>query len=72
MEKEWLEKVGAAFFFESDPERMLQRGIEWVDMRREQLKLAKYHPGKFRKERVLMDMAARRKMERAAKTHVGL
>lgn len=60
MEKKWLETVGAAFYFEPDPERMLQRGIDWVDSRREQLKLIKYQPGRFYKERVLMDMAARR------------
>ncbi len=69
MEKKWLDKVGAAFFFESDPEKMLQKGIEWVDTRREQLKLAKYQPGRFQKERVLMDMAARRELDKAAKAH---
>lgn len=72
MENDWREKVGAAFFFEPDPEKMLQRGIEWVDMRRAELKLAKYQPGRFKKERVLMDMAARRELERAAKPHAGL
>ncbi len=72
IENKWQEKVGAAFFFEPDPEKMLQRGIEWVDMRREQLKLVKYQPGRFKKERVLMDMAARRELERVAKPHVGL
>ncbi len=60
MEKKWLDTVGAAFFFEPDPEKMLQRGIAWVDSRREQLKLTRYQPGLFKKERVLMDMAARR------------
>ncbi len=72
MENKWQEKVGAAFFFEADPEKMLQKGIEWVDMRREQLKLVKYQPGRFRKERVLMDMAARRELDKVAKPHVGL
>jgi hypothetical protein len=41
-------------------------------MRRAELKLAKYQPGRFKKERVLMDMAARRELERAAKPHAGL
>lgn len=72
MENKWREKVGAAFFFEPDPEKMLQKGIEWVDMRREELGLAKYQPGRFKKERVLMDMADRRAIEKAAKPHLGL
>ncbi len=72
MENKWQEKVGAAFFFESDPEKMLQKGIEWVDSRREQLKLVKYQPGRFKKERVLMDMAARRELDKVAKPHAGL
>lgn len=72
MEKTWLEKVGASFFFEADPEKMLQKGIEWVDSRRAILKLAEYSPGRFRMERTLMDMAARRESERSAKPHVGV
>ena len=67
MEKDWMQKTGAGFFFESDPEKMLQKGIELVDRRREELKIAKYQPGRFLQERVLMDMAARR----SAKAHVG-
>jgi hypothetical protein len=34
--------------------------------------LRKYEPGRFGTERVLMDMAARRELERAAKPHIGL
>ena len=37
-----------------------------------ELKLKKYESGKFGTEKVLMDMAARREIEKAAKPHVGL
>jgi hypothetical protein len=33
--------------------------------------LKKYDPGKFGTERKLMDMAARREIEKAAKPHLG-
>jgi len=40
--------------------------LEYIDKAREALKLKKYEPGKFGAERVLMDMAARREIERVA------
>ena len=36
------------------------------------LKLRKYEPGKFGAERVLMDMAARRELEKSAVPHAGV
>jgi len=39
---------------------------------RERLKLKKYEPGKFGTEKVLMDMAARREIEKATRGHAGL
>lgn len=71
IENKWQDTVGAAFFFEPDPEKMLQKGIEWVDMRREQLGLPKYQPGRFKAERKLMDMADRRAIDKA-KAHIGI
>jgi carbon-monoxide dehydrogenase catalytic subunit len=68
-----LERFKGAFHFEPDPEKILQLALKYIDTARENLKLKKYEPGKFGTERVLMDMAARREMEkRAAKPHVGL
>ena len=46
--------------------------LDYIDKAREALKLKKYEPGKFGTERVLMDMAARREMERSAIPHAGV
>ncbi len=52
---------------------MLQIALNYIDNAREGLKLKKYEPGRFGTERVLMDMAARRELERGvAKPHIGL
>jgi carbon-monoxide dehydrogenase catalytic subunit len=58
--------------FEPDPEKILKHALDYIDKARELLKLKKYEPGKFGSERVLMDMAARREIERAAKPHIGI
>ncbi len=58
--------------FEPDPEKMLGLALNYIDKARETLKLRKYEPGKFGAERVLMDMAARRELEKAQRTHRGL
>jgi hypothetical protein len=39
---------------------------------REALKIRKYEPGRFGSERVLMDMAARRELEKSMKPHKGI
>ncbi len=57
---------------EPDPERMLALALGYIDKAREALKLKKYEPGKFGTEKVLMDMAARREIEKSNKTHSGL
>jgi carbon-monoxide dehydrogenase catalytic subunit len=47
--------------------------FNYIDKAREALKLRKYEPGKFGAERVLMDMASRRDLERsAAVPHAGV
>lgn len=72
MTEVWLERFRGAFHFEPDPEKMLALALDYIDKARAALKLKKYEPGKFGTEKVLMDMAARRSMESAAKPHLGL
>jgi carbon-monoxide dehydrogenase catalytic subunit len=72
MTEVWYERFKGAMHFEPDPEKMLALALDYIDKAREALKLKKYEPGKFGAERVLMDMAARRELERAAKPHIGL
>ncbi len=68
----WFERFMGALHFDPDPERILSLALNYIDRAREMLKLRKYEPGKFGAERVLMDMAARREIERAAKPHLGI
>lgn len=68
----WMERYMGALHFEPDPEKILALALDYIDKARERLKLRKYEPGKFGAERVLMDMEARRKIERAAKPHIGI
>jgi carbon-monoxide dehydrogenase catalytic subunit len=68
----WFERFRGALHFEPDPEKMLAMALDYIDKARETLKLKKYEPGKFGTEKVLMDMAARREIEKAAKPHVGI
>ncbi|WP_333653530.1 anaerobic carbon-monoxide dehydrogenase catalytic subunit [Dissulfurispira sp.] len=73
MTEVWLERFRGAFHFEEDPEKMLEIALNYIDNARAGLKLKKYEPGRFGTERVLMDMAARRELERGvAKPHIGL
>jgi carbon-monoxide dehydrogenase catalytic subunit len=68
----WFERFRGALHFEPDPEKILALALDYIDKARETLKLRKYEPGKFGGERVLMDMAARRGIEKAAKPHLGI
>lgn len=68
----WMERFMGALHFEPDPERILEMALNYIDAARDRLKLRKYEPGRFGTERVLMDMAARREIERAAKPHIGI
>lgn len=72
MTEVWWERFKGPMHFEPDPEKMLGLALDYIDKARAALKLKKYEPGKFGAERVLMDMAARRDIERAAKPHIGL
>jgi carbon-monoxide dehydrogenase catalytic subunit len=71
MTETWFERFKGAFHFEPDPEKILSLAFDYIDKAREALKLRKYEPGKFATERVLMDMAARRELEKAARPHLG-
>jgi len=72
MTETWLERFRGAFHFEPDPEKILKLALQYIDGAREALKLRKYEPGRFGTERVLMDMAARREIERGASPHQGV
>ncbi len=72
MTEVWFERFRGALHFEPDPEKILSMALEYIDKAREALKLRKYEPGKFATERVLLDMAARRELEKVAKPHIGI
>jgi len=71
MTEVWFERFKGAFHFEPDPEKILSLTFDYIDKARDALKLKKYEPGKFGTERVLMDMAARRELEKSARPHLG-
>ncbi|HET6515421.1 MAG TPA: anaerobic carbon-monoxide dehydrogenase catalytic subunit [Thermodesulfovibrionales bacterium] len=72
MTEGWFERFKGSLHFEPDPQKMLDLAIDYIDKAREALKLKKYERGKFATEKILMDMAARREIEKAAKPHVGI
>lgn len=76
MTKTWMERYMGCLVFEPEPEKMLQMTLDFIDQARERLKLKKYEPGRFGTERVLMDMAARRELEKkqaqTVKPHAGI
>lgn len=72
MTEVWFERFRGALHFEPDPENILAMALDYIDKARVALKLKKYEPGKFGTEKVLMDMAARREIEKAGKPHLGL
>lgn len=65
MTEVWFERFKGSLHFEPDPEKVLALALDYIDKAREVLKLRKYEPGKFGAERVLMDMAARRELEKS-------
>jgi carbon-monoxide dehydrogenase catalytic subunit len=72
MTEVWFERFKGALHFEPDPQKVLAMALDYIDKARAELKLKKYEPGKFGTEKVLMDMAARREIEKAAKPHMGI
>lgn len=71
MTETWSERFMGALHFEPEPEKILALALDYIDKAREALKLRKYEPGKFGAERVLMDMASRRELEKKT-AHVGV
>jgi carbon-monoxide dehydrogenase catalytic subunit len=43
----WREKVGAAYYFESDPEKAVQDALAHIDAKRRALKLEEYSPTRY-------------------------
>ena len=72
MTEGWFERFKGALHFEPDQEKILAMAIDYIDKARATLKLKKYERGKFATEKTLMDMAARREIEKAAKPHMGI
>ncbi len=68
----WYERFRGALHFESDPERMLELTLYYIDKARDYLKLRKYEPGRFGVERKLMSMEDRRKLDKVARPHEGV
>jgi len=64
MENKFWDIFNAGFYFESDPQKILDLTVNMIDKAREKLKIRKYERGKFGGERILMDMAARRELEK--------
>lgn len=61
----WEEMVGGRLEFEPDYNLMLEKALAHIDKKRDALKLKKYEYGRFGTDRVLLDMAARREIEKA-------
>lgn len=66
MTEVWFERFMGSLHFEPDAEKILLLTFDYIDRARAKLKLRKYEPGKFGSERILMDMAARRELEKTA------
>ncbi|MBI5695710.1 MAG: hypothetical protein HZC51_08230 [Nitrospirae bacterium] len=69
---EIAKKLGGKMEFIPNKEDILAATLAHIDKKREDLKLRKYEKGKFGVEKVLLDMAARRKLEAGAHAHQGV
>lgn len=72
MSEGWEKMLGGKLEFIPGKEEMLAATLAHIDKKREALKLRKYEKGKFGVEKVLLDMAARRKLEGGANAHQGV
>jgi len=45
----WKEKVGAAYYFEPDPEKAVREALDHIDAKRKALKLEEYDPKRYAK-----------------------
>ena len=60
----WEKATGGKLEFVIEPQKILENALAHIDKKRDALKLKKYEPGKFGAERVLLDMAARREIDK--------
>jgi len=73
MSEGWEKMLGGKMEFIPNKEDILAATLAHIDKKRDALKLRKYEKGKFGVEKVLMDMAARRKLEQGgAHAHQGV
>ena len=72
MSEKWEKKLGGKMEFIIDKEEIFRAALEHIDKKRDALKLRKYEKGSFGVEKVLMDMADRRKLEASAQAHKGV
>ncbi|HLB24864.1 MAG TPA: carbon monoxide dehydrogenase, partial [Nitrospirota bacterium] len=72
MSEKWEKMLGGKMEFIPNKEDILAATLAHIDKKRDELKLRKYERGKFGVEKVLMDMAARRKLEASAQAHKGV
>jgi anaerobic carbon-monoxide dehydrogenase catalytic subunit len=72
MSEGWEKMLGGKMEFIMDKDAMLEATLAHIDKKRDALKLRRYEKGKFGVEKVLMDMAARRKLEASAQAHKGV
>jgi len=73
MSEGWEKKLGGKMEFIIDKEAILEASLAHIDKKRDALKLRKYEKGSFGTEKVLMDMAARRKLDQGgAHAHKGV
>jgi len=63
MREGWEQDVGGKLEFVPDPKEILEKAIETITKGRKALGITEYVPGKFGAQKVLMDMADRRKLE---------
>ncbi|MEK6680918.1 MAG: anaerobic carbon-monoxide dehydrogenase catalytic subunit [Nitrospirota bacterium] len=64
MRDTWFERLKGSLEFINDADKIFERTVELIKAARKSLKLKEYEPGKFAKEKVLLDMAARREIEK--------
>jgi len=73
MSEGWEKMLGGKMEFIPNKEDILAATLAHIDKKRDALKLRKYEKGKFGVEKVLLDMAARRKLEAGgAHAHQGV
>ena len=63
MREGWEQDVGGKLEFVPDTKEILEKAIETITKGRKALGITEYVPGKFGAQKVLMDMADRRKLE---------